>query len=58
MIGLFPGKHCLYQYVDSAWILFQLNRRILTRFIEQPIGTGFSYGADPFTSTVTAALFV
>lgn len=27
-------------------------------YIDQPIGTGFSYGTDPVTSTVTAAPYV
>lgn len=39
-------------------IVSQLHRRTLTRFSDQPIGTGFSYGSDPVTSTVTAAPYV
>ena len=27
-------------------------------YVDQPIGTGFSYGTDPVTSTVTAAPYV
>lgn len=44
--------------VHVAVSRFMTHRHILVIYIDQPIGTGFSYGTDTVNSTEAAAPFV
>ncbi|EMD84874.1 hypothetical protein COCHEDRAFT_1149798, partial [Bipolaris maydis C5] len=61
MIGLFQENGpCHFVDGSSTPSLnpYSWNEYANMVYIDQPIGTGFSYGSDPVTSTVTAAPYV
>ncbi|CZR58507.1 related to carboxypeptidase [Phialocephala subalpina] len=61
MIGLFQENGpCNFVNGASTPSLnpYSFNEYANMLYIDQPIGTGFSYGTDPVTSTVTAAPYV
>ncbi|KAH6677728.1 carboxypeptidase-like protein S1 [Halenospora varia] len=61
MIGLFQENGpCQFYNGASTPSLnkYSWNEYANMLYIDQPIGTGFSYGTDPVTSTVTAAPYV
>ncbi|KAE9368214.1 carboxypeptidase-like protein S1 [Stipitochalara longipes BDJ] len=61
MIGLFQENGpCHFVNGDSTPSLnpYSFNEYANMLYVDQPIGTGFSYGTDPTTSTVTAAPYV
>lgn len=61
MIGLFQ-EHGPCHFVDDATEPslneYSWNTYANMLYVDQPIGTGFSYGTDPVTSTVSAAEYV
>jgi carboxypeptidase C (cathepsin A) len=61
MIGLFQENGpCQFYNGASQPSLnpYSFNEYANMIYIDQPVGTGFSYGTDPVTSTVTAAPYV
>jgi carboxypeptidase C (cathepsin A) len=61
MIGLFAENGpCQFYNNDTEPSLnpYSFNEYANMIYIDQPVGTGFSYGTDPVTSTVTAAPYV
>jgi len=61
MIGLFQENGpCQFYNGASTPSLnpYSFNEYANMIYIDQPVGTGFSYGTDPVTSTVTAAPYV
>jgi carboxypeptidase D len=61
MIGLFQENGpCQFYNGDSKPSLnpYSFNEYANMIYIDQPVGTGFSYGTDPVSSTVTAAPYV
>lgn len=61
MIGLFQENGpCHFVDGESTPTLnpYSFNSYANMLYVDQPIGTGFSYGTDPVTSTVTAAPYV
>ena len=61
MIGLFQENgpcHFVNGASTPSLNPYSWNTYANMLYVDQPIGTGFSYGTDPVTSTVTAAPYV
>lgn len=61
MIGLFQENgpcHFVNGASTPSLNPYSFNTYANMLYVDQPIGTGFSYGTDPVTSTVTAAPYV
>lgn len=61
MIGLFQENgpcHFVNGASTPSLNPYSFNTHVSMLYVDQPIGTGFSYGSDPVTSTVSAAPYV
>jgi len=61
MIGLFQENgpcHFVNGASEPSLNPYSFNSYANMLYVDQPIGTGFSYGNDPTSSTVTAAPYV